>query len=225
MTDAWLSRVRLRRDAGLAALGPLLMPAQTDARIDASHRLVWTLFADVPDRRRDFLWREEAPGQFLVLSQRPPALDSPILEIDSKRFEPALEAGDRLAFMLRANPTVTPTGADCRRSDVVMHAIHRLPTGQARAAARPVAIQEAGSRWLVRLGERNGFAVQPERLAVDGYELRQVPRILGDPMKFGQMDFQGMLTVVDAPLFRQALLRGFGRAKAFGCGLMLIRRV
>jgi hypothetical protein len=34
-----------------------------------------------------------------------------------------------------------------------------------------------------------------------------------------------VLTVVDADLFKVKLLRGFGRSKAFGCGLMLVRPV
>jgi len=33
-----------------------------------------------------------------------------------------------------------------------------------------------------------------------------------------------VLTVEDPPLFLVALAAGFGRARAFGCGLMLIRR-
>ena len=72
MSELWLSRARLREDACVAALARLLVPEAASARPAAAHRLVWSLFADGPDRRRDFLWREEAPGRFMTLSRRPP---------------------------------------------------------------------------------------------------------------------------------------------------------
>ena len=42
---------------------------------------------------------------------------------------------------------------------------------------------------------------------------------------FGVMDFSGMLEVKDPARFLTQLAQGFGRARAFGCGLMLIRRI
>jgi CRISPR system Cascade subunit CasE len=38
------------------------------------------------------------------------------------------------------------------------------------------------------------------------------------------LDFEGVLEVTDPVRFLAALANGFGRARAFGCGLMLIRR-
>ena len=56
MTALWLGRARLRRDtAATSALARLLVPEGGGARTAAAHRLVWALFADTPDRRRDFL--------------------------------------------------------------------------------------------------------------------------------------------------------------------------
>ncbi len=40
----------------------------------------------------------------------------------------------------------------------------------------------------------------------------------------GVLDYEGVLTVEDPVLFLSALTVGFGRARAFGCGLMLVRR-
>lgn len=224
MTAAWLSLVELRTDAGLAALGPLLMPSDASARTAAAHRLIWSLFADDPERRRDFLWREDSAGRFLVLSRRPPNPDSPVLRVQSRAFEPALATGMRLEFLLRANPTVAPRGADRRRSDVVMHALHALPAGSARAAERPAAIRRAGLQWLQRIAGRSGFAVDEQSVEVDGYETHVLPRPAGAPMRFSTLDFAGRLTVASPDVFLQSLLHGFGRARGFGCGLMLLRR-
>jgi len=45
------------------------------------------------------------------------------------------------------------------------------------------------------------------------------------PMRIGVLDYEGILEITDPAAFTTAIARGFGRAKAFGCGLMLIRRV
>ncbi|MBX6741041.1 MAG: type I-E CRISPR-associated protein Cas6/Cse3/CasE [Acetobacteraceae bacterium] len=225
MSGLWLSRARLCRDASVTALARLLVPEDAGERAAASHRLVWALFADGPERRRDFLWREEAPGRFLILSARPPEDIHRLFKLEMKPFAPALALGDRLGFALRANPVVArpvAPGQRGRRHDVVMDALRDVPPGE-RAAARPEAVLGAGRAWLARQGLVHGFRLEGE-VAVDGYETVSIPRGEGPPARFGVLDFAGVLTVQDPPRFLAALTVGFGRARAFGCGLMLIRR-
>jgi len=226
VTALWLCRARLRRDtAATGSLARLLVPDDQDARTAAGHRLVWALFADGPERRRDFLWREEGPGRFMALSARPPTPMPDLFDVEAKPFEPLLARGDQLAFSLRANPVVSRTEAPGRRGkrhDVVMDALHMLPQAQ-RAGARLGAVAEAGRAWLIRQGAAHGFA-PAEGVGVDGYEPVRIPRDGGRPARFSQVDFAGRLTVTDPAAFLAALATGFGRARAFGCGLMLIRR-
>jgi CRISPR system Cascade subunit CasE len=234
MTELFLSRARLRRDAPVAALAELLVPANPADRAGASHKLVWALFADSADRRRDFLWREEKPGHFMALSSRPPDDPHRLFELDFKRFEPALSVGDRLGFTLRANPVVArpeARGERGKRHDVVMNALRTIPKSE-RAASRPEAVLTAGRAWLVRQGEAHGFAPVGDA-DVDGYDSLRIPRdnsrrTLRDkakPAVFGVLDISGVLEVRDPARFLARLVQGFGRARAFGCGLMLIRRV
>lgn len=227
MTSLYLSRATLRRDAPLAALASLLVPdASGGPRTAAAHKLIWTLFADGPDRRRDFLWREQAPGRLLALSSRPPADPHGLFRLETKPFEPVLRPGDRLRFSLRANPVVARSegkGQRGKRHDVVMDAIRTMPSGQ-RADARRTAILEAGRAWLERQGRNGGFSIKPEEISVDGYDRITIPRRSGPPAVFGVMDIDGLLTVEDPARFLAALTHGFGHARAFGCGLMLIRR-
>ena len=61
-------------------------------------------------------------------------------------------------------------------------------------------------------------------VGVDGYETVRIPRAGGQPAQFSVLDFEGVLEVTDPMRFLAALVNGFGRARAFGCGLMLIRR-
>lgn len=216
-------RARLRRDTPVAALAPLLLPDDGSARVLAAHRLVWSLMPPDPDARRDFLWREEAPGRFLVLASRLPG-SSALFDVEAKPFEPALATGDRLRFVLRANPTVSgPATAGRRgaRHDVVMHALRAVPRPD-RAAARPVLAQQEGAAWLDRVGQGHGFAVEPG-LRADGYQMLQLPRA-GRAIQLGTLEYEGVLQVTDPAAFVAGLAAGFGRAKAFGCGLMLVRR-
>ena len=54
----YLSKASLSRAPSVRALDKLLMPTEAGNRTDAHHRLLWTLFADSEDRKRDFLWPE-----------------------------------------------------------------------------------------------------------------------------------------------------------------------
>jgi CRISPR system Cascade subunit CasE len=207
----------------------------TEARAYSAHRLVWSLFAGDADAKRDFLYRVDAPdprrgarAQLLILSRRAPDPDNPLLDVESKPFEPDLRDGDRLGFMLRANATRTRKSTEGKsiRVDVVMDAIHK--SGE-RAEARSNAIFEAGRAWLEGQGAKSGFRLAADEhgkrpsVSVDGYEQWRFPG-LGADGKISTLDFQGVLEVTEPRLFLTKLVDGFGRAKAFGCGLMLIRR-
>lgn len=215
----FLSRLRLRRDAPVAALAPVLAPDDDDSRIDLGHRLLWSVFSDGADRRRDFLWREEDRGCYLALSRRPPSEDHALFEIETKSFGPALSEGDRLRFALRANAVVTrkDEAGKARRRDLVLEGLRQFPQSEF-ALHRDRVATEAGKRWLRSQGEKSGFEL--ESCAAAAYRKIQLPRAI----VFGQLDLEGNLRVREPALFLASLARGFGKAKGFGCGLMLIRR-
>lgn len=230
----YLSRLTLDRAAGNAALMPLLDPESPAQALDAHHRLLWTLFADGPDRRRDFLWRTEGAGRFFVLSFRPPAAHPLFLPPEVKEFAPALAPGDRLAFVLRANATKDRAAISrlapeerrgkSRRVDLVMDLLHTVPKS-ARAEERFRLADQAAREWLARQGTAHGFA--PEGITLHDYSVTPLPRQSGPragQARLGILDIAGTLIVTDPATFTARLGKGFGRARAFGCGLMLIRR-
>lgn len=202
------------------------------------------------DKRR-FLWREAENGMFYVLSQIRPPETHPLLDVDEpKVFAPALAAGVSLRFSLRANPTVArpldtfrerdrdPALRKSRRTahdDIVMRAIRSVSPGD-RAEARRKAIAVAGRAWLVTQGLRHGFQLPPapapeadattiDPVRIDGYQVLRPPHApRKGEMRIATLDYDGILTVTDPDRFVAALARGFGRAKAYGCGLMLIAR-
>ncbi len=237
----YLIRAVLNRNAPEHALRPLLDPVDRDAAFDAHRRLMWTLFPD-PDAKRDFLWRSDAKGKFLILSARKPQGSRLFEPLDSKPFAPVLAAKDRLMFILRANATrdrrsgpqddVTPgtrrRPRKDRRVDIVMHAMHtqgiigRGTGADSRSARRMDVANQTAREWLSAQGERRGFSV--DALAVEDYRVCKLKRRNGGDVTFGVMDIKGLLSVREPEVFTSALLTGFGRSKAYGCGLMLVRR-
>ncbi|WP_257283439.1 type I-E CRISPR-associated protein Cas6/Cse3/CasE [Endozoicomonas sp. SESOKO1] len=95
------------------------------------HQLLWKLF----DQGSRHLFREENSREqlgtrrslplYYVLSSQRPKQDSTLFTVESKPFSPQLQVGDKLAFRLRANPTVSRREEgrkNASRHDVVMDA-------------------------------------------------------------------------------------------------------
>ena len=237
----YLSHIRLARNPAAQALAPLLTPFDKAARRSAQHNLLWSVFSDGPDRKRDFLWREERDGSFLTLSARPPAQTDLFQPHRVRDFAPVLAPGDRLDIQLRCNATrtektgaLTAEGKERKRHvDLVMDTLRQIPGREElppdapsqRAPKRMAVAQEAGRTWLASQGEKAGFRVV-EAEAAD-YSTVVLPGHRG-PRKgqpqFGILDLVGRIEITDPAAFLAQLPLGFGRAKAFGCGLMLIRR-
>ena len=225
MGELFFSRVQLKRDITVSTLAPLLLGRAGNTH--SGHHLVWSLFADEPDRERDFLWRETASGVFFILSARPPQDRHGLFNVSPpKVFEPQLVEGDTLRFSLRANPVVrkrNSSGERSKKHDVVMNALLAVDADQ-RAGSRLSVVREAGFAWLLRQGARAGFSVTPTAVRIDGYEQHRVARNGARAMHFSTLDFEGLLTVVKPDAFLKAVAGGLGSARAYGCGLMLIRR-
>ncbi|WP_051693916.1 type I-E CRISPR-associated protein Cas5/CasD [Desulfohalovibrio reitneri] len=208
-----------------------------------NHRAVWRLFADHPNRDRDFLYRRQdertsghrrrhpdgGAAEFLIVSARPPR-QAPGWRVETKDYDPDLTEGDRLHFSLRANPTrvVTQPGGKKKRVDVVMHAKHQLKEqGTAPEDLPPQAVlaHNAGCAWLRDRAPALGLELDESSLRADGYQLHQrAPSGGKKPIRFASLDFSGLARVADAEALRAALFSGVGKSKGFGCGLLLVRR-
>lgn len=194
------------------------------ARADAygTHQYLWKLFPEIENR--DFLFRrdDEAPWpRFFLVSSQPPRDDTGLWRVETKPYEPALSPGQQLAFQLRANPVRSrkDESGKSKRHDVVMDA--RKHSDPPRPM--PELIQTEGLAWLAARAEKSGFRVDPGEVRVEGYRqhrIRKAKRQIG----FSTLDFTGLLTVEDPQRLLVVLYRGIGPAKAFGCGLMLVRR-
>lgn len=196
-----------------------------------------------------------AAARFHVISARTPCQDVPGWQVQTKHYEPRLNDGERLRFELRANPVVSRPGEPLLgadglprsratgkrlgtakhkvvRHDVVMDAKKRLLAERGigrwqdwHDQDKPLLYElarEACSQWLIKQGREWGFDVDLDALHVDAYTQH---RGKDGRLRFSSVDFTGELTVVAAASLVEALMRGIGPAKAFGCGLLLVRRV
>ena len=203
---------------------PLLNPKEHSLAADAHHRLVWSVFSDESTQERDFLWRHDGKGCFMTLSSRSPRPSELFIPIETKIFDPELRIGDRLSYVLRANATRARRieHGKNQRVDVVMDLLHQIPAGRERAEARQRLAAEAGETWMVNQGDRKGY--RPIYTVIEGYSTLGIGRKRGKGATFGILDLSGVIEITDSDVFLSALSQGFGRAKAWGCGLMLIRR-
>ena len=60
---------------------------------------------------------------------------------------------------------------------------------------------------------------------VHSYTQHKSKKKNGNFIQFSSVDLEGIITVTEPEKFLQQYFKGFGRAKALGCGLMLIRAV
>lgn len=249
----YFSLIRLRRD-----ISPKDVAGLVKGDGYSLHKLVWNLFSDGPDRKRDFLYRYESVNDwptFYAVSAREPGDLNGLWEIHPKVYKPKLSKGERLAFKLRVNPIQHDkkerTEAEIEvwrasrkerglkeklptkkriRHDVVMETKTLLNFKETPHDKRPhVAelIQKAGFAWFKGCENEKGFFVNDTDVRVDGYNQQKFFKGKGTkPIIFNTLDFDGILTITDPDTFiEESLYKGIGPAKAFGCGLMLVRRV
>lgn len=216
------------------------------------HQLLWQLFQDKPDKDRDFLFRQDMDAQglpvFYLLSKYKPSQSVKTLVVETRDFDTEnaklnLKAGDRLQFNLRANPVSNSKQErnDAEKEqylerrkeqnlkekltkkrihhDVVMHLKKSLSDAEKANYTQAELEQLAGEKWLAEKSEKNGFKLLS--VTAQGYQQHQFKK---RQIKISTLDFDGILEITDPELFKLALFNGIGSAKAFGCGLMLIKR-
>ena len=201
------------------------------------HQWLWRFLPAPPGTARSFVFRRrdlDGLPRFCVVSQREPVAPSSHWQVQSKPYAPSLNAGDWLAFDLRANPVVTTRTAagKAARHDVVMQEKKRLLNANRLACwadwttpdrpALPNLVRYTCSQWLLARCERLGIAVDEASLSIEGYEQHRGKQ---GELRFSSVDFSGNLQVVNVEALRQALFLGVGHAKAFGCGLLLLRPI
>jgi CRISPR system Cascade subunit CasE len=175
------------------------------------------------EQESEGIWRIDRIGEdstLLLVSKRIPEREKIISEIGGHRitrvfennnendvfktleYDPFLqkiEQGQMWSFRLCANP--------------VEH--KRIPEKRGKVYALQTV--EKQLEWLRKQGEKHGFDVINCSIANDSWKTIKKVHIRA-------VTFEGLLTVHVPELLRTALMRGIGRGKAYGCGLLTIAR-
>lgn len=147
-----------------------------------------------------------------------------------RAFPDTWAAGQTLGFEVRVRPTVRAAKGE---QDAFLHAALRSPD-------QPLQRSEVYAQWLrAHLAGREGAQTEPWQGAVDLLDVQLatyqrlsiVRRTQGDPgarrgLSIDGPDavLSGQLRVRDATAFAHLLRRGVGRHRAFGFGMLLLRR-
>lgn len=222
---SWLSRITVTQGErlGECSIGTLR------AYPYRQHQLLWKLFEAPKGASQPFLFRQVLEGadmglRFLLVSQDRPR-EYPGLLVESKPYDPQIREGERFYFSARLNPTRTEKrpGGRGKRQDYVISRLHQLQVGKGeRAAMRQHILNEELPQWLMQRAEKRGFLV--ESCVVERYE-HVTTAGRGNSVSYSVADFSGVLRATESEKFRQVLFSGIGHAKAFGCGLLLLKRV
>lgn len=111
----------------------------------------------------------------------------------------------------------------------VLEALKSLELPADLVKAKKLVADRAMKKWLCdKLSKAGVSLVNNERnfeeLKAVGYRWNALPE-KSKKAGFSSVDYEGIMQVQEPSLFIEQLEKGFGRAKAIGCGLMLIRRI
>lgn len=129
---------------------------------------------------------------------------------ESKSYDSLLDRitnGSRWHFRIKANPTIQKYDERKGRGKVLAHIT-----------------PEYQGEWLKKQAEKYGFALNDGEWLVTGsrWYLFKKNKYKKDNVKMLAVTYEGVLTVTDADAFKNALVKGIGREKAFGMGLLTV---
>jgi CRISPR system Cascade subunit CasE len=191
------------------------------------HRTIWKLFpgiqresrTSVEESRQGFLFRVEqsepgCPAIVMVQSRHEPQMVAEQARVMAFReFNPQPSRGQRLSFVVVANPVKTINDKAGRLNG----------KGEIKKCRVPLIKEEQQIQWL---HDRLKGIATPEAVNV-----RKLPPIFFYKQKEKRdgklvpILFEGVFRVEEPDMLMKALEDGIGPAKGFGCGLMLVRRV
>ncbi|RJR20373.1 MAG: type I-E CRISPR-associated protein Cas6/Cse3/CasE [Nitrospiraceae bacterium] len=180
------------------------------------HRTLWQLFPKDAQAKRDFLFhveKSERTGALIWMQseRKPEASHNGANILGCREYQLTLQKDQRLRFLLVANPVKTINDENGRTTD----------KGDLKKCRVPLIRDDEQRDWLSRKLEPGA---DPEELFIDPRHPLYF-RKSGMAGKIKPVVFQGILKVVEPEAFVQIIHRGIGPAKAFGCGLMLVRQV
>lgn len=179
------------------------------------HRMLCGLFSR-ERQEQQLLYRVKMDGNrvFVYLHSREaperiPAYGSLVGQREVSDWVNTMEAGQVWGFDLLAMPSkkvYQPERDQNSRRRILRHSQER-------------------QEWLRRKGEQNGFRILQAEEQQDQHSKGYHPEEKGGVMHLDAYRYQGVLQIRDGEKFRKALAEGIGPGKAYGLGMLLLRRL
>ena len=179
------------------------------------HRLVAGLYR-LSRQEAELVYRVQVQGQRVALYMYAG------LPIDRSRILPGmLLVGEReLSDWLSAMQEGQVWGFD-----LLTMPFKKVPDGENRNSRRRVLrTQEERLAWLNRKAEQNGFAMLEVQESVGEKESAVHPAERGGRLYLDFYRYSGTLQITNEELFKLALRRGIGPGKAYGLGMLLLKK-
>ncbi len=173
------------------------------------------------EQRSRLLWRVDTLKEnkyLLVVSQTPlntkklesqfGYLNEPAQVKDYNLLLNRVNSGSIWLFKLTANPTKSISLDKSKRGKVT--SLYK---------------EEELIEWLKRRGEKNGFLIRNVKIMGSRWISFSKKNDKKKKVSFQEVTYQGLLEVTDPEAFRQCLIEGLGRSKAYGMGLLTLVKV
>lgn len=119
-----------------------------------------------------------------------------------------IEKGTKWRFRLTANPT---------------RSVFDPENGKRGKVVAPKTI-ELQKKWLIEKSEKNGFSVTENSFDIVNRKWFRFYKKGSKAISIISVTYEGVLEITDAELFKNALVNGIGRGKAYGMGLLTVMR-
>lgn len=207
MSRVYMSRVRLNTDRRITQLA-LAAPGKLHGAVEQAFKV----------RQSRTLWRIDRLGgktYLMIISEDLPDLSGITQQFgfenetgesrDYGRFLSRVQNQSIWRFRLVANPTYC----------------HKEEFGRGSVAAH--VSEKYQMAWLLKVAENNGFSILPDTAQIVSSTWRSFFRKNShNPVRFREVTYEGVLQVQDENILRDAMIKGVGREKAYGMGMITL---
>lgn len=124
---------------------------------------------------------------------------------DYSEFLNSLESGDRMRFRVVLNTTKSISNRKFGRGKVI-----------------PLTSEEDQIKYFLDRSEKNGFELHPEDFYLVRSGFEKVLKNGEQRLDLIKAEFQGELTIIDIEKFKDTLVSGIGKKKAYGFGMITV---
>ena len=112
------------------------------------------------------------------------------------------------------------------RFRVTLNPVHSIMTENSnRGRIVPHITVEQQMKFLSDRAEKNGFLLEDKDFIIVERDFKLLKKSNQRDIRISVVSYEGILTVINKDLFKNSLILGIGREKAYGCGMITVLEV